>query len=244
MSWVKNALTSSIGQKLLMSLTGLFLVIFLVVHLVGNISLLYNDGEAFNTYAHFMRHNPIILASEVILFGGFLLHIVQGIMLTAKNKAARSQGYAVAHKSDKVKWTSKYMGAFGIILIAFLGLHLFDFFSFKFFRELGELNIENLSYLTNTDHIVNYGVEDMPNLHAKVHEVYVNSPFHWIVYTLAMLVVGLHLSHGFQSAFQSLGINHKKYTPLIKGVGTVYAVLVPLGFALIPLLIKFGCTIG
>jgi succinate dehydrogenase / fumarate reductase, cytochrome b subunit len=240
MSWVKNTLTSSIGQKLVMGLTGLFLIIFLLIHLIGNISLLSADGEAFNKYAYFMKHNPVIKIGEVFMFLGFLLHIVQGIALMRKNGAARSQGYAVAHKHEKVKITSKYMGPFGIVILLFLGLHLYDFFSFKYFRDLHtNLDTTNITYLKDTASQVIYDGVEMENLHAKVHEVYVNSPIHWIVYLVSMIVVGLHLSHGFQSAFQTLGVNHPKYSPIIKGLGTVYSIIIPLAFALIPLLLKF-----
>ena len=229
MSWVKNTLTSSLGQKIIMSISGLSLVIFLLVHLAGDFTLLLNDGTAFNEYAHFMKHNTVIVASEFGLFGMILLHIVQGIMVSKKNSSARTQKYAVPHKNPKVSWTSKYMIHFGIVILAFIILHLWDFFSFKYFR---------------ADALLNMAGTDLPDLHGKVHEVYTTSPIHWIVYPLAMLVVGLHLAHGFQSAFQSLGINHKKYTPLIKTVGNIYAVIVPLAFALIPLFIKFGLTFG
>lgn len=247
MSWVKDTLTSSLGQKIVMSLTGLGLVGFLLVHLAGNISLLSVDGTAFNEYAHFMKHNTLIKISEYGLFGMIILHIVQGILVSMKNASARSQKYAVPHKNDKVSWTSKYMIHFGIVILAFIILHLWDFFSFKFFREeaLANIDFSGVKYLTiKTWEMLGADGTMIPNLHAKVHEVYVGSPIHWIIYPIAMFVIALHLHHGFQSAFQSLGINHKKYTPLIKKVGVAYAVVIPLLFALIPIFIKFGLTFG
>jgi len=175
------------------------------------------------------------------MFLGILLHIVQGIMLMRKNAAARSQAYAVPHKHEKVKWTSKYMGPFGIVIMLFLVLHLYDFFSFKYFRDLeGKIDATNISYLKDTAARVIYDGVEMENLHAKVHEVYVNSPIHWVIYLVSMFVIALHLSHGFQSAFQTLGVNHVKYSPLIRALGSAYSILIPLGFALIPLLLKFG----
>lgn len=233
MSWVKQALTSSIGRKLVMSLTGLFLVVFLVAHLSGNISLLFADGGvAFNEYAHFMKHNKLIVASEVFLFIGFFVHIVQGIMLYNKNKSARSQGYVVPHKNEKVSWTSKYMGPFGMVILVFFIVHLWDFFSFKYFRTPTDLMINGEFYLVDGAKIA--------DLYKIVHDTYSSSLLHVILYPIAMLVVGLHLSHGFQSAFQSLGINHKKYSPFIKGLGTAYSIIIPLLFALIPIFIKLG----
>ena len=142
MSWVKNTLTSSIGQKIVMSLTGLFLITFLIVHLIGNIALLYQDGEAFNQYAYFMKHNPVIKIGEIVMFAGFLIHIIQGFLLMKKNSSARSQSYAVSSDNQKVKWTSKYMGPLGIIILVFLLLHLWDFFSFKYWRTLDIPNAE------------------------------------------------------------------------------------------------------
>ena len=234
MSWVKNTLTSSIGQKIVMSLSGLFLIVFLVSHLTGNISLLLNDGATFNEYAHFMKHNKVIVIGEVVMFAFILLHIVQAIALSKKNNSARSQKYAVPHKNEKVNWTSKYMMHFGIVILVFLVLHLVDFFSFKYFREaaLEGIDFTNLGYLIQQHFEVAHSTtgEIIPNLHAKVHEVYVNSPIHWIIYPVAMFVIGLHLSHGFQSAFQTLGLNHKKYTPIIKTVGTVYAIVIPVSY--------------
>jgi succinate dehydrogenase / fumarate reductase, cytochrome b subunit len=231
MSWVKNTLTSSIGQKVVMSLTGLFLITFLIVHLIGNISLLYTDGDAFNTYAHFMKYNPLIKIGEIVMGVVFLLHIVQGILLMKKNASARTQGYAVAHKHEKVSFTSKYMGQFGLVILAFLILHLWDFFSFKYWRK-SDIPMEIID-----------GVK-VENLFAKVIQVYTESPIHWIIYPAAMFVLALHLNHGLQSAFQTLGWNHKKYTPAIKAVGAAYSFIIPLALALIPILIKFGITIG
>ncbi len=210
-----------------MSLTGLFLIVFLIIHFIGNISLLYDDGgAAFNAYAHFMKHNVLIIIGEYVLFAGFLIHIIQGIVLVIQNKKARPVGYKVAHKNSKVLWTSKLMGPFGIVILIFLGLHLAQFFAYKYF-----LPIESISY---------EGGEEMSNLYQKVHALFQgDQSIIWVaVYSVSMLIISFHLSHGFQSAFQSLGWNHKKYTPFVKAVGLAYAILIPLAFALIPILIK------
>lgn len=229
MSWITDTLNSSIGKKIIMAKTGLFLITFLLVHLIGNISLLYNDGGiAFNEYAHFMKHNPIIKAGEVILFLGLLVHIIQGISLILKNRAARSQGYAVPNKNPKVSKTSKSMSIIGTILLFFLIWHLYEFFRFKYFgtASLG-LDANNL-----------------PDLYGRVqHEFTDEGAFHVPAYLIFMGAVGFHLYHGFQSAFQSLGINHKKYSPMIKTIGTAYSVIVPLLFAAIPVAIFFGFSI-
>ena len=226
MSWVKETFSSSLGKKLVMAITGLFLIQFLLIHLIGNFPLLLDDGEAFNQYAHFMKHNKIIVVSEVVLFAGFIFHIVQGLMLAKENKSARSQGYAVPHKNDKVNTGSKYMAHLGIILLVFLIWHLMEFFSYKYFRP------EQLADVI-------YDGVTMPDLYSKVRSEFKGTEglLHVIAYSIAMLVVGTHLFHGFQSAFQSIGWNHKKYTPIIKKAGTAYAIVIPALFAVIRLII-------
>lgn len=228
MSWVKETFSSSLGKKLVMAITGLFLVQFLLIHLIGNFSLMSADGEAFNQYAHFMKHNKLIIASEFILFGGFLLHIIQGIQLVLSNKAARSQGYAVPHKNEKVNPMSKYMGPFGVVILVFLIWHLLEFFSYKYFRP-GALDM------------VIYDGVSMPDLYSKVRHEFegFEGLLHIVAYTIAMVVIAFHLNHGFQSAFQSLGANHKKYTPILKKLGTAYSIIVPALFVMVPVVIYF-----
>lgn len=229
MSWIKDTINSSVGKKIVMALTGLMLIGFLLTHLVGNISLLFDDGgHAFNAYAHFMKHNPLIAAGEAVLFGLFFVHIIQGIKLVMKNKKARPVGYAVASKSKTENSASKLMGALGIIILIFLVIHLYDFFRFKYFAAapFEDMTLES-------------GVK-VTNLYAVVHQVYTEDIIRMIIYPLAMFAIGYHLYHGFQSAFQTFGWNHPKYTPLVKKVGVAYSIVIPLAFALIPILIKAG----
>lgn len=227
MSWVKETFTSSLGKKLVMAITGLFLIQFLLVHLAGNFPLLLDDnGQAFNEYAHFMKVNKIIVASEVILFLGFIFHIVQGIKLVFANKAARSQGYAVPHKNEKVNPMSKYMGPFGMVILVFLIWHLMEFFSYKYFRP-------------DALEMISYGGEKIPDLYAKVRGEFKGTEglLHIVAYSIAMVVIAFHLNHGFQSAFQSIGWNHKKYTPLLKKLGAAYSIIVPVLFVTVPVVI-------
>lgn len=206
-----------------MSLTGLFLVGFLLEHLIGNILLLKaDDGLAFNEYAHFMKGNLLIKIGEVVLFGGFIFHIVDGILLMKRNKKARKIGYT-ANKSKVYNWASKYMGPFGIIILVFLVIHLNNFFKYKYFPG------EGIGTVSGTD------VQDMASL---VYAAFAD-PLEVAFYVFSMLIVAFHLWHGFESAFQTLGLNNKKYTPFIRVVGRAFAVIVPLGFALIPLIIFF-----
>ncbi len=221
MSWFGSFLNSSIGQKIIMSLTGLFLISFLAIHLLGNLQLLYNDGgQSFNLYAKFMTTNPLIKTVSFLLYGSILLHAFQGIRLWLTNKAAKGSKYAVASTSTSSA-SSRNMAWFGIIIAVFLVLHLFQFW-FKMKIGATEM-IQYEGY--------DYEVQDLYKLVAESFSNW----FYVIVYVISMIVVGLHLHHGFESAFQSLGLNHKKYTPMIKGLGLLISIGLGLGFAIIPI---------
>lgn len=225
MNWLINFLTSSIGQKVVMSLSGLFLITFLIVHLSGNLQLLLDDGgQQFNIYAKFMTTNPVIKTTSYLLYTMILVHAFQGIALWWKNRQARgNQRYAVkATRTVKTSSVaSRYMAAWGTIIFVFLILHLYQFW---LQMKLGTLEMA-----------VYEGVE-YNNLYIPVYAAFKN-PLFVIIYVISMGVVGLHLWHGFQSAFQSLGLNHKKYTPIIKGAGALISVVLALGFAIIPIFI-------
>ncbi|MEQ1745637.1 MAG: succinate dehydrogenase cytochrome b subunit [Saprospiraceae bacterium] len=224
MSWFSKFLTSSIGQKTVMALTGLFLIVFLVIHLLGNLQLLQHDeGRAFNVYAYFMTHNPVIKTISYLLYTFILLHAVQGILLWRSNRAARGgTGYAVRHIRSSER-ASRNMGPLGIILLVFIVLHMYQFW---FQMHWGDLR---MVLYDDTDH-------EIKDLYTLVVEIY-KSIGYVVFYVVAMMVVGLHLWHGFWSAFQTLGLDHKKYTPVIKWLGAAYAILVPALFALIPLIL-------
>lgn len=222
-SWFFSFFTSSIGKKLIMSLTGLFLIIFLVIHLAGNIQLLYDDnGRAFNLYAKFMTTNPVIKTISFGLYFFILLHAIQGWMLWRNNRAARgSQRYAVlkTRGSWNTAGLAKNMGWLGTIVFIFLVIHLYQFwFKMKF----GFLEPEI------------YDDVEVINLFTPVKAAFTDLGF-VIFYVVSMLIVALHLWHGFQSSFQTLGWNHPKYMPIIKFAGKAYSVLIPLGFAIIPI---------
>jgi succinate dehydrogenase / fumarate reductase cytochrome b subunit len=221
MSWISDALTSSIGRKLAMSLTGLFLVSFLFVHLSGNFLLFKSDnGEAFNLYSHFMSTAGIIRILEIFLVAGFGLHIYTAVVLTRKNAAARPVEYAAKGSNKKVTWFSKNMGLSGSIVLVFLILHLQNFYWRYHNWDIPMVEIDGESY------------KDMYFLVASVfkNEWWVNP-----VYLLGLLLLGFHLQHGFASAFNTLGLEHNKYSPLISRAGTLISILVPLGFATMPL---------
>lgn len=210
-----------------MSFTGLFLITFLLAHLSGNLQLFIDDGgEAFNTYAYFMTTNPVVKFLSYGLYAGFLLHAIQGLAIWAKNKKARGGAkYAVsalnAASGHAPKRASAHAALLGTIILVFLGIHMGDFwFNMKFTDSLAMVTYPG------SEHAVK-------DLYTKVMASFSQW---WIVliYVISMIVLAFHLMHGFWSAFQTLGLTHKKYTPLIRLVGTAYSIIVPLAFAAIP----------
>ncbi|MBP6447425.1 MAG: succinate dehydrogenase cytochrome b subunit [Saprospiraceae bacterium] len=221
MKWLVTFFGSGIGKKLLMSLTGLFLILFLVVHLLGNLQLLKDDGGvAFNVYAHFMTTNPLI---KTIAYGNYffiLLHAFVGISLALYNRNAKGQKYAVSH-SMHTSWASKNMALLGTLILAFILIHMGDFWL--------KMKLDQLPMISYP------GIEgEMKDLYFRVAEAFKN-PVIVATYVVGLIVLAFHLLHGFQSAFQTLGINHKKYTPAIKAFGIAYSILTPLGYAIIPI---------
>ncbi len=233
MTW-KQFFTSSIGKKFVMGFTGLFLILFLIIHCFINGMIIFSDnGETFNHWASFMGTNWIIRVMEIGLFAGLILHIVQGLVLWAQNRRARPIKYAVNKPSANSKWYSRSMGLLGTLILIFLIVHLYDFWTPSRFG--GMLGIHQLEEVTLTT----YNNQQVHNLYAEMLIVFQNV---WIVilYVLGMISLAWHLLHGFQSSFQTFGINHKKFTPMIKSIGVVYSIVIPLLFALMPIAIYFN----
>ncbi len=205
-----------------MSLTGLFLITFLVVHVSGNMLMFKSDdGEAFNLYAQFMTTNPLIKMASYILYTGILLHVFYALYLSVYNKNARPVGYAVAHSEQNSTWKSRNMGILGTIVLIFLVIHLR---SFWYEMKFGDVPL------------VNYAGIEVRDLYS-VMEAAFSQWWYVLIYVLAMVGLGYHLAHGFWSAFQTLGLQHKKYSPLIKNAGYIFAIVVPLLFAAMPVYI-------
>jgi succinate dehydrogenase / fumarate reductase cytochrome b subunit len=218
-----NAFSSSIGKKLIMGITGLFLILFLIVHCFLNSLIFLNDGGVtFNTGAQFMANNWIIRAGEIVLFVGLLAHIYQGIRLTFENQAARPVKYAVYDGKSNSKWYSRSMGLLGTLLLIFLIVHLANFWVVSRFTGIPTEDAK--------------GQED---LYAVMRLAFQN-PLIVILYVLSMISLAYHLLHGFASAFQTLGWNHKRYTPLIKGIGFWYSILISIIFAAMPIAVYAG----
>jgi succinate dehydrogenase / fumarate reductase, cytochrome b subunit len=215
--------SSSLGRKLIMAVTGISLIAFLVVHCAINATVFFNDGgETFNKAADFMAHNWFIRASEIGLFLGLLWHIIQGLWLTIDNRKKRKNKYGAQAGSANSTWYSRSMGLLGSIVLIFLVMHLKHFWVVSRFSIPHEL--EHATYASGAH---------LENLYVEMVEVFAN-PVAVIVYVLGCIGLAYHLLHGFGSAFQTLGINHKSYTPIIHAVGMAFSILVPLIFAIIP----------
>jgi succinate dehydrogenase / fumarate reductase, cytochrome b subunit len=228
MTW-KHFFTSSIGKKFTMALTGFFLITFLLVHCFINSMIFFNDGgQTFNHWGMFMGSNIIIRTMEIGLFLFLLLHIIQGLILWKQNSDARPVKYAVTHPERNSTWYSRSMGLLGTLILLFLILHLYHFWVPSRFG--GMANVQPLETTTLGD----YANQEAHNLYKGMQVVFQDL---WVViiYVLGVASLCWHLLHGFQSAFQTFGITHKKYTPVIKMIGTVYSSVICLLFALMPI---------
>lgn len=213
MSWLLDRLNSSIGKKIIMAVTGLSLMLFLVVHLINNL-LLFAGPELFNKNVEQLESiKPLIRIVEIILLAIFVLHIYNALKLYFENKKAKPQKYAIDASSQNSTFYSRYMTVTGIIILIFLLIHLATFWrTFNF--EAHNLNVEFPFYTI-------------------VQEAFAN-PIIAIFYFVVMIFLGIHLNHAFQSAFQTFGLRHTKYTTLIEKFGTIIAIAMTIGFASIP----------
>ncbi|MBI2427942.1 MAG: succinate dehydrogenase cytochrome b subunit [Ignavibacteriales bacterium] len=207
-------INSSVGKKILMSLTGIFLCTFLVEHLAGNLLLLKKDGgEAFDAYAHFMGGNPIVRTLEIGLFAIILIHIINGTFIWFSNRRARDKRYASYKLEENTTFQSRMMAVSASLVFVFLVVHLAKFWVPA--RILGEQNLSSLVYAT------------------------FRQTFFVVFYLVALVVLSYHLRHGFQSAFQTLGWKTKRYGGLIEFIAVLFWLVIPIGFAIIPLYIYF-----
>ena len=220
MSWVTKTLSSSLGRKLIMAVTGLSLILFLLVHCGINATIFFNDGgETFNAAAEFMGHNWFIRATEVGLMAGFIIHIVDGLMLWKSNREKRPVKYAIVKGEVNSSWASRSMGLLGSLLLIFLVIHLRHFWITSRF----------------TDEITG----GHTTLFAEMVETFAN-PIPVIIYVIGCISLAYHLSHGFQSSFQTMGWRHPKYTPFVKALGLGFSILIPFIFALMPIVMYLG----
>lgn len=252
----KPVLSSSLGKKLIMSLTGLFLCTFLVVHLIGNLQLFKDDaGLAFNKYAVFMTTFPPIKIVSYLLYASIVIHAIYALVLSLKNKAARPVAYKQYNGNANSKWNSRNMGILGTVLLVFIVTHMQNFWwkyhndqvpyiEYKSDLKTGQL-IESREL--SADEFKVYSVQEENGIETvQARDLYKQVDFAFeniglvALYVIAMVALAFHLIHGFQSAFQTVGFDHRKYIPIVRFLGVwIFGVIIPLLFALLPLYFYF-----
>lgn len=214
-------INSSIARKVAMALSGLFLILFLVQHLTINFSAVV-DPDTFNSWSHFMGYNPIVqYILQPILILAIVFHFVMGIVLEIQNNRARKIKYGVFKGGANASWATRNMIVSGLVILAFLGLHMYDFWypeiDYKF------IAAQEMDATRYYDHLV--------------HKF--ENPVRVGLYCLSFVLLALHLWHGFASSFQSMGWNNK-YSKGLTGFTKFFAVVVPLGFVLIAIYIHLN----
>jgi len=225
MKW-SELFTSSVGKKFVMGLTGVFLILFLIVHVCVNACIwAEDDGQMFNLAAHFLGATVVPRVLEIGLFAGFLLHIIQAYMLENQNRRKRGVTYQVPMGNKGSKWYSRYMGWLGTFVLLFLVIHIKQFWVPSRFTDLDEVTYES-------------GAK-VHNLFALMKDTF-TEPWVVIVYLIGCLALAYHLMHGFQSAFRSLGVYNSRYLKVINAIGVGFAIIVPLAFAMMPISMYFN----
>ncbi|MFV0606572.1 MAG: succinate dehydrogenase cytochrome b subunit [Niabella sp.] len=227
MNW-SQFFTSSVGKKIIMALSGLFLVAFLLVHAGLNACIWANDnGHMFNKAAHWMGSNVVPRILEIGLFVLFIIHIIQGLSLEFQNRSKRGKGYAVSLGNRGSKWYSRSMGVLGAIILIFLVFHLIDFWIPSRFGGLEE---------------VTYGADPVVyhNLYAEMAYKFTNYPWLGLIYFAGVVALFWHLMHGVESAFRTLGVTNHRYLVLLKWFGWIFALVICLTFLMMPVSFYLG----
>ncbi|MFA5556295.1 MAG: succinate dehydrogenase cytochrome b subunit [Flavobacteriaceae bacterium] len=267
-------LKSSLAKKYWMALTGLFLCLFLIGHLIGNLQLIYGTSLQFNQYALFMTTNPLIKVMSYLTYISIIFHAIDGIILTIQNRKARPIGYAKENAAANTRWASRNMAVLGTLILIFIVLHMTHFWAKMHFDEKiplqkslieSEFGPQELYHTTTGSYIgvsqveggqvviknrtdffdaaadlkIAEGYKDLYKITVDFFQDEKAGLWFTLFYVICMGVLAFHLHHGFASAFQSLGLNHQKYNGIIKNVGTAFAIIVPLLFAIIPIYIRF-----
>lgn len=211
--------SSTIGRKYAMALSAMFLLIFLVMHLSVNMLSVFS-AEAFNAASYFMGYNPFVqfLMQPILIFAVFF-HFIMGFILEAKNNKARPVKYAANDGKANSTWFSRNMIISGVVILAFLALHMYDFWLPEMTHKYVEGNVDTIG---------------ADRFFEEIQEEFSN-PMRVVFYIISFILLGLHLAHGFQSSFQSIGARHPKYTPVIKAFGRWYSILIPAGFIFVAL---------
>lgn len=218
---MSGLIKSSLARKVVMALSGLFLVVFLTQHFTINITSVIAP-ETFNEWSHFMGYNPLVqYVLQPILIAGVIIHFIMGFVLEIQNRKARGVSYQKFKGNSNSSWVSRNMIISGAVVLAFLGLHMYDFW------------VHEMAYK-----YIEAKPEDPTRYHAETVEKF--EPF-WrtVIYVVSFVLLSLHLWHGFASSFQTMGVNNS-YTPAIKKITKIFAVVIPLGFAFIALYHHFN----
>jgi succinate dehydrogenase / fumarate reductase cytochrome b subunit len=206
---------TTVGRKLLMALTGLFLFLFLLEHLYTNLLLYkFDEGHAYNDFSEFLSGNLVIRIIEYVLFASIIIHVVDALYLTLANRKARPVGYAVNHQAHNSSWFSRNMGLTGSIILFFLVIHMKTFFF---------------------PHRFGHPDESM----AEAVAIAFRANWYSAFYVISMVLLGAHLNHGLQSSFQTMGWSNKKYRNAIKTTGSIIALIFMIGFASFPIMFYF-----
>ncbi|MDR2130985.1 MAG: succinate dehydrogenase cytochrome b subunit [Odoribacteraceae bacterium] len=224
---MSSFITSSIGKKAILGVSGFFLVSFLCVHLTANLMLIADSsGETFNNVCHFMATNPVVRVIEPVLALGFILHIALASWLTLQNRAARPIKYARSNQAGNATWASRNMYILGALILVFLVIHLWNFWwRIKISHDLDFIEI---------------GGVHMENTYALVSGLFKSSIIYCGLYILGSVLLGLHLTHGFGAAFQSVGLSNKLWRKRWNALGILFAVAIAVGFSIIPLYFLVG----
>lgn len=238
MKW-SQIFTSSVGKKIIMAGSGLFLVAFLVVHAGLNACIWANDGGVmFNKAAHFMGASIVPRILEIGLFVFFLLHIIQGLVLEVQNRSKRKIGYAIKLGNRGSKWYSRAMGVLGSIILIFLVVHLTDFWIPSRFGGLEPVYID-----LATNQIVPAGAEgakEFHNLYAEMAYKFTSFPVISIIYIIGVIALFWHLVHGIQSAFRTFGVTNQRYINLLTVAGWIFAIIICGAFIMMPISFMAG----
>lgn len=227
MKW-SELFTSSVGKKFVMGFTGIFLILFLIVHVGLNACIwAMDDGQMFNIAAHFMGSTVVMRVLEIGLFLGFILHIVQAYVLEQQNRKKRGVTYQVPMGNKGSKWYSRYMGWLGTFVLLFLVIHIKQFWIPSRF----DMPVE---------YSQTYNGVEVHDLFRLMQDTFKDHLWVVIVYLVGCLALAYHLMHGFQSAFRSLGVSNSRYLKLINGIGVGFAIIVPLAFAMMPISMYLG----
>lgn len=211
MNWVTQTFSTSVGKKQLMAVTGLFFLLFLTTHLLGNLSV-YGGPAAFVSYAeHLHALGKLLVIAEIGMVAALAVHVITAVLLFFENRRARPVRYAVYKSGGGETWSSRTMPYTGLLILGFIGVHLATF----------------------SHHIVDQTTRNIFQIAVAVF----SNPVYLAIYAVAMLVVAFHVRHGLWSAFQTVGANHLKYMPFIQKLSIVFAVIVAIGFGSLPFVI-------